>query len=275
MLVPGVLAKDVEGLRAYIAALEKRPLLALAPQPGGPDKAGIAGHFRLPGGIVQEIFTPEHRNSGTAFGFALGLSRALLTPTRPAILIVQLDRETTEMGIPYGPGVAAFGLDADALVLTRTETVAEFLWAIEEASSCPAVAAVIADIAGEHKAIDFTASRRLTLRAQNGGASVFFVRYGNEREASASKYRWKVLPTPSGSPPFDARAPGLPRYAVTLEKGRIAGFSADRSLLIDWTANGFALVESNTDRDKLPAQRAAALSGAEPAALGDRLSQAG
>jgi protein ImuA len=268
----GIMAAKIEALRARIAALEKRP--ALAGNAAGLSFAAAHGLVAAPPGSQHEIFSDEHRNTGAAMGFALGLARGLLTPQRPALLIMQLIRESHDMGLPYGAGLASFGIDPDAVILTRTETIAEFLWAIEEAVSCASVAAVVADIAGDHKELDFTTSRRLTLRAQAAGTSVLLLRYGRGREASAARFRWHVMPIPSGSPPFDARAPGQPRFAVTLEKGRLAGFSTDQSLLMDWTANGFALVESNRDRDGRT-QRAAPLSGALSATLGDRLSQAG
>jgi protein ImuA len=267
----GVMAAKIETLRAHIAALEKRP--ALARNAAGNSPAAAYGLLPAPPGSQHEIFSDERRNGGAAIGFALGLAAGLLTPQRPALLIMQLIRESRDMGLPYGAGLASFGIDPDAVILTRTETITEFLWAVEEAVSCAAVAAVVADIAGDHKELDFTTSRRLTLRAQAAGTSVLLLRYGRGRQASATRFRWHVMPIPSGSPPFDARAPGQPRFAVTLEKGRLAGFSADQSLLMDWTANGFALVESNRDQDG-HAQRAP-LSGALPATLGDRLSQAG
>ncbi|HQZ12816.1 MAG TPA: hypothetical protein PK286_07995 [Devosia sp.] len=260
----------IDRLRAQIAALEKRPALA--------EDAVFSGKaddlLPVPAGMLHEVFTDEHRNSGAALGFALGAARPLLKPERPAILVMQLSADGREMGVPYGPGLKSFGIDPGAVILTRAETVTEFLWAIEEAVATTAVAAVIADIASHQHDIDFTVSRRLVLRAAATGTSVFLTRYGTGREASAAKYRWKVLPTPSGSPPFDARAPGPPRFAVTLEKGRIAGFSADWSLLMDWTADGFALVEHSRE-DSQPAHRAAPLSGADSAALGDRLPLAG
>jgi protein ImuA len=268
--MPAGKAATLERLRTQIAGLEKRPALA-----GDVAFRGMAGDLLpVPAGMVHEIFTDELRNSGTVLGFALGAAQTWLKPERPVILMMQLTADSREMGVPYGPGLKSFGLDSDAVILTRTDTVTEFLWTIEEAVSSTAVAAVIADIASHQHDIDFTVSRRLVLRAAATSTSVYLVRYGTGREASAAKYRWKVLPTPSGSPPFDARAPGSPRFAVTLEKGQIAGFSADRSLLMDWTADGFALVEHGR-KDGLPARGAAPISGADPAAMGDRLSLAG
>jgi protein ImuA len=91
------------------------------------------------------------------------------------------------------------------------------------------------------------------------------------------------VPAPSAPPQFDERAPGPPRWRLVLEKGsldpRRRGTEGEE-YLVDWTEHGFALADDtsgtgrpSTDRPAVPA--GAALSGADSAALGDRLSQAG
>ena len=275
----GLRAKEMESLRARIAALEKRPVLAAGAAPLRRDRAD---EFPVAApGLLHEIFSDEHRNGGAALGFALAQARTLLNPARPALLVMQLNRETQDMGLPYGAGLAVFGLDPDAVVLVRAESVVELLWAVEEGASCRAVAAVVADVAGHHKALDFTASRRLSLRTAAAGTSVFLVRYGGGREASAARLRWRVMPAASQAPPFDARAPGAPRWSVTLEKGRLSQATRNgaegANFLMDWTKNGFALVDERgkADGGGSTAPGFPPLPGAEPAALGDRLSQAG
>ena len=146
---------------------------------------------------------------------------------------------------------------------------------MEEAIACRAVAAIVADVANTPKILDFTASRRLSLRSASAGTSTFILRYGREREASAAKLRWRVDPQPSPAAPFDPRAPGEPRWRITLEKGRLAGGQTE--FLLDWTHNGFELAEQSemggTTRP-LPAP-ATAPSGAQPASLGHRLPKTG
>lgn len=270
----GLMAQNIESLRARIAALEKRPPLGGgAALRSGQGKPGSL--LAVPPGLLNEIFADETRDGGAALGFALAEARGLLTPARPAILVMQLGRETQEIGLPYGAGLRQFGLDPEMVVLARADTITELLWAIEEAVACRAVAAVVADIAGHHKTLDFTASRRLSLRAQAAGGSVFLVRYGREREASAARLRWRVLPAPSAAPPFDPRAPGPPRFAVTLEKGRLRALPAEARLIIEWTEHGFALVDDGKSDGVAAGGGPAPLPGADAPALGDRLSQAG
>lgn len=270
----GLVAQNLESLRARIAALEKRPPLGEGAALARQEEGKARGFLAIPPRLVHEVFADETRDGGAALGFALAEARGLLTPERPAIFVMQLGQEAQEAGVPYGTGLRQFGLDPEAVVLARAETITELLWAIEEAVACRAVAAVVADIAGHHKALDFTVSRRLSLRAQAAGGSVFLVRYGREREASAARLRWRVVPASSAPPPFDARAPGPPRFAVTLEKGRLRGLPAEARLIIEWTEHGFALVDDGKS-DGVAAGGSAPLSGADAPALGDRLSQAG
>jgi len=269
----GSKVQTLEALKQKVAAFETRPLLA-----AGDAQPAVSGLLATPPGYLHEIFADSLVNTGAALGFGLAQARGMLKPERPGLLILQLKTDTQEMGAPYAPGFKIFGLEAQAIVLIRTETIVELLWAMEEAIACRAIGAVVADIAYPHKALDFTASRRLALRSAASGASVFIVRYATDREASAARYRWKVAPRSSRPLPFDDRAPGPPRWQVTLEKGsldkrRKANPQGD-SFIVDWTENGFALADFD-GRDLARPPGVAALSHAAPAALGNRLSQTG
>ncbi len=264
--------RALESLRARIETIEKRPPLADA---AGGTIGASEGLFVLPPGLLHEVFTDTQRNGGAALGFALATARGLVTAARPAILILQLSRDTQDMGLPYGAGLSSFGIDPQSVVLGRMETATDLLWAIEEAIACRAVAAVIAEVAHETKVLDFTASRRLTLRATAGGASVFLLRYGEEREASAARLRWRVEPALSGETMFDARAPSHPRWRVELEKGRLGSRRDPVEWMLDWSENGFVLVEPGGRQQAAADAAGAPLPGALPAALGNRLSEAG
>jgi len=261
----------LEALRQKVAGFETGPVLAMPHAPGSSEPLAI------PRGTLSEVFADSIANAGAALGFALGQARSMLGAAHPGLLVLQLKSDVQEMGLPYGLGLRAYGLESSAFVLIRTDTIVELLWAMEEAIACRAVGAVIADIAYPHKALDFTASRRLALRAAGSGAAVFIVRYGREREASAAKFRWKITPQPSRPPPFDDKAPGAPRWRVTLEKGRLGrhrkATPEGEVFLVDWTENGFVLADIDSSTGAR-APLAAPLHGAQPAALGDRLSQA-
>lgn len=263
---------DLAHLRETIARIENRPLLA----PGASALAhgGVRAGLRAPPGLVHEIFCADLRDAGTGLGFALGQARGLMEGQRPALLYVHLLHEAQEAGFPYAPGLAAFGIAPADLVFCRVRSVAELLWAVEEAVGCPAIAGVIADVQGHPKLLDFTASRRLSLRAANGGASVFLLRYGEGREASAASLRWQVTPRASGADPYDDAAPGAARFLVRLEKGHLGeGFSGlDRGWLVEWTQNGFERITERRRPLAVPGARPP-ISVPAPAALGDRLAQ--
>jgi protein ImuA len=263
-------AKTIEALRARIEDLEKRPPLAetIASFTG-------KGGFPTPSpGLLHEVFADDQRDAGAPLGFALGQARQLLSPERPAILVLQLVRDGQNVGLPYGLGLASFGIDPQSIVIGRVEAAVELLWAMEEAIACRAVAAVIADIGTPIKALDFTASRRLSLRAAAAGSSAFILRFGRDREASASRLRWRISPTLSSSPRFDERAPGAARWLVQLEKGRLGSRSDPVEWLLDWTKDGFSIVEPKNGYGT-PPRAVPPLPRIVPAVLGDRLSQAG
>lgn len=251
-------------LRGSIADIERKPALAEA-------RAMVADHAGgfpvLAGGLLQEVFTDERRNAGAALGFALGQAKGLLTERRLAIIYLQLAGESQKLGMPYGPGLLSFGLDPAALLLVRPANMAELLWAAEEAIACRAVAAVVADIGSHAKLLDFTASRRLSLRAASTGGSIFLLRYGVGREASAAHLRWGLAPAPSASRRYDAKAPGPLRWRARLEKGTLI---KQTEWLLGWTEHGFSAFapeQRHPDRSR----SGAALSRAVPAFLADRL----
>ena len=156
------------------------------------------------------------------------------------------------------------------LVLVRAANMGELLWAAEEAIACRAVAAVVADIGSHSKLLDFTASRRLSLRAATTGGSIFLLRYGQGREASAAHLRWRLMPVHSARARYDAKAPGPLRWRAELEKGALIRNQTE--FVLGWTENGFTTLPAQRRHANRHAGRAA-LPRAVPAALADGLSQ--
>jgi protein ImuA len=263
-------AKTIAALRERIENLEKRPLLAES-------IVSFSDRSNFPvgsAGLLHEVFADDQRDAGAALGFALGQARELLSQERPALLILQLRHDGLNIGIPYGVGLLSFGIDPQTVVFGRVETAIELLWAMEEAIACRAVAAVIADIGTPIKALDFTASRRLSLRAAAAGSSAFLLRFGRDREASASRLRWHISSMLSAHPRFDEHAPGEPRWLVKLEKGRFGSRSDPVEWMLDWTKNGFSIVKPAKGYGS-PPRAVPPVPRIVPAVLGDRLSQAG
>lgn len=278
--MPSLASHDLDALRLKIATLEKRPVLAdswvssnrLAANDVQPRLSEL---LSTPAGMLHEVFADELRHGSSALGFVLGLAHGLISNERRAIIYLQLAEDTRELGLPYAIGLKPFGIGADELIIARVETLTELLWAMEEAIACRAVAGVIADIVGHPKALDFTASRRLSLRAAAAGTSAFLLRYGEGREASAAKLRWRISPVLSAGRTFDPMSPGLPRYRIDIEKKRL-GSKLQRAehtrLVLDWTENGFVSAEPAGMGVQL--RKTPTAPRPQPAALGDRLSQA-
>lgn len=258
---------DIARLRAHIAAIEQRPALASAGIAPLPDGAGLP---EARPGLLQEFFADEQRHAGSLLGFALARAGQFLSPARPAIVYLQMAADAQEMGLVYGPGLGGFGLDPDGLVLIRPDSVTDLLWAAEEAIACRAVATVIADVTGRPRALDFTAARRLCLRAGASGTSMFLLRYGTWREASPAPLRWHVAPAASAPLRFDDRAPGSMRWHIRLEKDAVT--KQDRDWLVEWTKNGLQPADSPDFGQHGPVHRPT-LPGAHPARLGHGLSQ--
>ena len=255
-------------LRDVIADIERKPALAEARTLAVDTAPGAFPRFS--GGLVQEVFTDSVRNGGASLGFALGQARSLLTPRRLAVLYLQLDADAQFFGLPYGPGLSSFGFDPDQLYIVRTRDMKDLLWVAEEALACRAVAGIVAEIGGVPEALDFTASRRLSLRAAESGTSLFLLRYGQERQASAAHLRWHLAPQGSGRKAFDERAPGAARWSLTLEKG--AALAPVTRFLLEWTEHGFATIPAEPGGKS---RSGTAFPLAPPARLADRLSQAG
>ncbi|WP_140049028.1 ImuA family protein [Devosia lucknowensis] len=257
-------------LRDVIADIERKP--ALAEMRDSLDSQEESDAFpTLPAGLVQEIYADESRDGGLGLGFALAQAKSLLTERRPSVFYIQMASDAQTFGMPYGPGLSWFGVDPGAMVIVRTADMTEFLWAAEEVVSCRAVAAVVADVRGTPKLLNFTASRRLSLRASANEVSLFLLRYGLGAESSASHLRWRILPHRSGRHPYDNRAPGAPRWRLKLERGRIAG--QRNAWFLEWTDNGLAVFNSPSAGNHV--RTPASLPGLVPALLGDGFSQAG
>ena len=137
----GVAASAAAGFAAALAARLAGHVPGLEGQAGHvPGLDGQAGHVPGPGGSAG----PE------------------------IVLWCQAPAGRQEAGEPYGPGLAAFGLDRRRLILLCPRRAVDLLWALEEGLRCPGVGVVLGEVGA---ALDLRASRRLQLAAEAGGAA--------------------------------------------------------------------------------------------------------
>lgn len=164
---------------------------------------------------LSELFA-DFRDAG-ATGFALAQ-----VPQTGRVLWLQDRLVGLETGRPYGQGCERFGCSMDRLVLACPRNARDLLWAVEEGLRCNSLAAIIAEIWGNPKALDFTASKRLAMRAERQNVPVFLLRFNAQPDLSAARRRWSVRSLPSAPHPYDTKAPGAPRWHADLFRARDA-----------------------------------------------------
>jgi protein ImuA len=203
-----------------------RPSQTLAPQRGGETLPfGLAKlDALLAGGLhraaLHEMRIAESRDAAAMTGFAVALlSRLADEDTRPLLWIVE-QAVGAETGLPYGGGLRTFGLDPADLIVVRVRRPIDALWAFEEGLRCAGLAAVVAEMQGNPRALDLTASRRLALRAAESGVTGFLLRQSARATPSASTTRWLVGPLRASADEDFPEGIGNPAWRLTLERNR-------------------------------------------------------
>ena len=174
----------------------------------------------LAGARHSEIFTSGREASGAAcaLAFARDVLRAAEAEDRRALLWVQ-DRASLRLtGRPYRPGLPREL--RHRLIHVVAEKAEDALFALEEGLRCRELACVIGEIAGNPKALDFTASRRLSLAAEQHGVPLWLVRLDAGRDLSSARLRWDVRAAPSAHPRWNRQAPGAPAWRAELFRAR-------------------------------------------------------
>jgi len=135
-----------------------------------------------------------------------------------AVLWVQDKQAIRLCGRPYRPGLPE---DLRGRVIhVAAKTAADALFALEEGVRCRDLACVIGEIAANPRAMDFTASRRLSLTAQKHDVPLFLLRIGAQTDLSSARMRWRVRSAPSAPPLWDRGAPGRPAWHAELFRAR-------------------------------------------------------
>ncbi|WP_324827591.1 hypothetical protein [Qipengyuania zhejiangensis] len=220
--------------------------------PGLAAQAGPALH--------SEIFASSREGSGAAVALALALDDWRNTPRgdgqdaedRRAVLWVQTRDAVRLCGRPCRAGLPE---DMQARVIhVLAEKAEDALFALEEGVRCREFAFVMGEIAGNPRALDFTASRRLTLAADRHGVPLFLVRIDARHDLSSARMRWEIAAAPSSARRWNPQAPGDPvwraelfrarghapgTWILTEDQGRLAASTAreeaDR-VVANWTA---------------------------------------
>ncbi len=211
--------------------------------------AGVPEARWRPGLAVQpfhsEIFAPASEASGA--GLALALARDVFAAlgqdedARP-VLWVQ-DRKAIRLGgRPFLHGLPPAW--RDRLIHVAASTPEDALFALEEGLKCRDLACVIGEIAGNPRALDFTASRRLSLAAERHGVRLWLVRLDAVPDLSSARMRWQVCAARSPRPRWNPVAPGSATWHAELFRAR--GHVPGEWMLCD--DNGTLRIHRDADR---------------------------
>ncbi len=191
------------------------------PSPKGADLGFAPADERLGGlklGALHEVFGGDARQSAAATGFAAALA-ICASKARP-ILWVRQDFGALENGELFGSGLNELGLAPEHLILVRAPNAMDVLRVAADALVCGGLGALVAEVMGEPKVLDLTASRRLVLGATRKNVTAFLLRLNAEPDASAAETRWIVRAAPSDK---QEEAWGRPRFSVALARNRHGG----------------------------------------------------
>lgn len=192
------------------------------------DQAGRHGVFTLGAGLVDaalggglargavhEIFPTHSADIAAAAGFAIGLS--LRAASQAPLLWIRHKRCEIETGALYAHGLAEMGAGVNRLIVVHVDDITGGLRAGLEGMRCRGLGAVIFESWGNSKHLDLTASRRLSLAAQESGVAGLVLRAMGAPEPSAAATRWQVEAAPSSDP---LGLPGRAAFSATLLRRR-------------------------------------------------------
>jgi protein ImuA len=188
----------------------------------------------VPGTTLSELFSIHPRDGGWA-GFLL----AQLEGGKP-LLWVQDRMAILESGRVHPPG-----LPTQDLIHVEARDSKDALWAMEEGVRCSCISAVIGEIWGDPRALDFVATRRLAVAAERSGTPCWLVRLGGTANLSGARMRWRIGSAPSLANDLDPRAPGAPAWNAELFRAR--GHPPGR-WRVAHDADRFHLVAASGDR---------------------------
>jgi protein ImuA len=185
----------------------------------------LAAHQGL--ALHNEVFASTRESAGCAAALALALDDARCLPReagdeaqdRRSVLWVQTREAARRVGRPYRAGLPQ--TLQGRVIHVLAEKAEDALFALEEGLRCRDLAFVLGEIAGNPKALDFTASRRLTLASErHGGALVPRAARCRARPVFGTHGAGEVASAPSPAPHWNQRAPGTPRWRAELFRAR-------------------------------------------------------
>ncbi|GAB5470731.1 MAG: hypothetical protein Kilf2KO_37610 [Rhodospirillales bacterium] len=144
---------------------------------------------------------------------------------------------------PYAPGLGAFGLAAEDLLLVRAEREQALLWALEECLRSGEAPVVLGRLQG----LERVAGRRLQLAAERGGAACLLIETRPSGAPLPALTRWQVAAAASSRDAHPSLI-GRVRWRLRLQQSR-GGRPAEALVEWDDATYSFSLVAASGERD--------------------------
>jgi protein ImuA len=247
---------SVDILRETIATIENRPKsmtdqsdLSVISNTG----SAVSYLENLETGALTEVIPTGYRDRVAALGKVMASLAALTKATDERIIWCQL-RDPERLHL-HAPGLTAFGIDPSRITKITLLTERDLLWVMEEAVTSSSVGAV-AGVLWSEKYYDFTASKRLRMRARETDTAVVMVRSHRANGTTAADHRLSVSTKPSVGALERASAFGLlgdPSWHIDLMKSR---HSSPGSHNVSWNSEAVRLNMATTLANRTPREHA-------------------
>lgn len=210
-------ARHLSVLRRSIAGIALQPPLAASAFALGHAGVDAVLGGGLGRGRLHEMFAVEGDDAGAAAGFALMLALRA-RPPGSAVLWLRTEAAERRSGRLYAPGMAELGLDPNRLVLGVLPDEVALLKSAVDGVRCTELGAVVIECRGNPRALDLTASRRLSVAAEKSGVTALMLRIDAQPVPSAADTRWAVRSAESVA--LEANAPGHTMIEIELLRRR-------------------------------------------------------
>lgn len=175
---------------------------------------------------LHELWPASEDDAPNAAGLALLMA---LKATQDAGAIIWIEQQGKQARL-YPPGLAELGIDPARILFVNAPDEKALLRAAGDVVRSPATTVAVIAPAGPARLLDLTASRRLTLFAENSGATAILLRSADPQAPSAAATRWQVAAAPSRA--LEANAPGHPAFALDLVRQR--GGPPSYGWILEW-----------------------------------------
>lgn len=232
---------------------------ALKERFAGFDKAAPPSRFALgdarldavlTGGLARarlhEAWPARAADQASAAGFALMLAVRAADEGRMIAWIAQ-DEGQGGIGPLYPPGLAELGADPARFLFVTAPDEKALLRAAGDVVRSPAIGCAVIAPGRKARGFTLTATRRLTLFAEQSGVTAILLRGADPEAPSAAATRWRIAAAPSRL--LEAEAPGHPAFTVDLVRQRSGAPSAGWRLEWHRDATRFAPLPRNLPAD--------------------------